>query len=70
MGGGGVSRRRRGGIYLDLRDKLHGRLVHQIDEQPSKWAPLSFVDMVYRKYRPDNAFPGLEQLVAAPVRPD
>lgn len=55
--------------YLDLRANLHGRLVHQIDEQPSKWAPLSFVDMVYRKYRPDNAFPGLEELVSGPVRP-
>ncbi|MEU2619642.1 HD domain-containing protein [Streptomyces sp. NPDC007157] len=56
--------------YLDLRNKIHAQLVHQIDEQPSKWAPLSFVDIVYRKHRPDNPFPGLDELVAAPVRPD
>lgn len=56
--------------YLDLRNKIHTQLVHQIDEQPSKWAPLSFVDIVYRSHRPDNPFPGLDQFVAGPVRPD
>ena len=56
--------------YLDLRNNIHAQLVHQIDEQPSKWAPVSFVDIVYRKHRPDNPFPGLDELVAAPVRPE
>ena len=56
--------------YLDLRNNFHALLVHQIDEQPSKWAPLSYVDAVYRKHRPDNPFPGLDDLVAAPVRPE
>ncbi|AIA01204.1 phosphohydrolase [Streptomyces noursei ZPM] len=55
--------------YLDLRSNIHAQVVHQIDEQPSKWAPLSYVDIVYRKHRPDNPFPGLDELVAAPVRP-
>ncbi|WP_406451233.1 HD domain-containing protein [Streptomyces sp. NBC_01622] len=56
--------------YLDLRENIHTEIVHQIDEQPSKWVPLSFVDTVYRKYRPDNPFPGLDDLIAAPVRPE
>ena len=56
--------------YLDLRHKIHAQLVHQIDQQPSKWAPVSFVDIVYSKHRPDHPFPGLDELVAAPVLPD
>jgi hypothetical protein len=56
--------------YLDLRNKIHMQVVHQIGEQPSKCAPLSFVDVVYRKHRPDNPFPGLDELIAASVRPD
>ncbi|WP_405884519.1 HD domain-containing protein [Streptomyces sp. NBC_01136] len=56
--------------YLDLRNNIHAQVVHQIDEQPSKWAPVSFVDIVYRKHRPDNPFPGLDELAAGPVRPD
>ncbi|MFF2353542.1 HD domain-containing protein [Kitasatospora sp. NPDC058115] len=55
--------------YLDLRNSINAQVARQIDEQPSKWAPLSFVDIVYRRHWPDNPFPGLEELVAAPVLP-
>ncbi|WP_433455450.1 hypothetical protein ACQPXS_45890 [Streptomyces sp. CA-142005] len=44
-------------------------MAHQIDEQPSKWAPLSFVAEVYCRQRPDNPFPGLNELAAAPTIP-
>jgi hypothetical protein len=55
--------------WLDLRERILATVAHQIDEQPTKWAPLSFPDAVYRSFRPDNPFPGLNELRAAPVRP-
>ncbi|MGA5423757.1 HD domain-containing protein [Streptomyces lavendulocolor] len=55
--------------WLDLRERILQDVVRQIDEQPSKWAPMSFVDDVYRKFRPDNPFPRLDDLRAAPVVP-
>ncbi|MEU5271904.1 HD domain-containing protein [Streptomyces hygroscopicus] len=56
--------------WLDLRERILEAVVHQIDEQPSKWAPLSFVDAAYRRLRPDNSFPGLDELCAGPRVPD
>ncbi|MFF8288954.1 HD domain-containing protein [Streptomyces sp. NPDC016309] len=53
--------------WLDLRDRILEAVVHQIDERPSKWVPLSFVDIAYRRLRPDTPFPGLEDLCALPV---
>ncbi|WP_079191230.1 HD domain-containing protein [Streptomyces sp. CB00455] len=55
--------------WLDLRERILEEVVHQIDQQPSKWSPMSFVDDVYRKFRPDNAFPGLDEMCAAPTVP-
>ncbi|MFG2884562.1 HD domain-containing protein [Streptomyces sp. NPDC048297] len=55
--------------WLDLREQLLETVAHQIDEQPSKWMPLSFVDATYRSLRPDNPFPGLDKFRAAPVVP-
>ncbi|MFF8596807.1 hypothetical protein ACF061_36410 [Streptomyces sp. NPDC015220] len=55
--------------WLNLRERILEAVVHQIDERPSKWTPLSFVDIAYRRFRPDNPLPGLDELRAAPRVP-
>ncbi|MBB2946938.1 hypothetical protein FB565_006706 [Actinoplanes lutulentus] len=55
--------------WLDLRERLIETVARQIDHQPSKWAPLSFVEAAYRRARPENPFPGMDELAAAPVLP-
>ncbi|MGI5478840.1 HD domain-containing protein [Streptomyces lavendofoliae] len=55
--------------WLDLRERILEAVVHQVDEQPSKWAPMSFIDATYRMLRPENPFPGLDEFRAAPVSP-
>ncbi|MFJ8584892.1 HD domain-containing protein [Streptomyces sp. NPDC093595] len=55
--------------WLDARERILEAVAHQIDERPSKWVPLSFVDIAYRRLRPDNPFPGLEELCALPRIP-
>lgn len=55
--------------WLDLREQLIETVAEQIDAQPSKWAPMSFVDAAYRRARPGSKFPGLNEVVAAPVLP-
>lgn len=55
--------------WLNLRDELIDIVAEQVEETPSKWAPMSFVEAAHRRVHPTSPFPTFDQLCAAPERP-